>query len=51
VLDSMWMLFLMTLTLLSLSSIYVISKFPITRAQHAARLAELAKKGIEAPAI
>jgi glycoside/pentoside/hexuronide:cation symporter, GPH family len=51
VLDSMWMLFLMTLTVLSLSSVYVISKFPITRAQHALRLAELAKKGIEAPAV
>lgn len=55
VLSSLWMLYIAALTLLSLGSIYVISKFPITRASHAARLAELvkfemAKKGIEAPA-
>lgn len=51
VLSSLWMLYMAALTLLSIGSIYVISKFPITRAQHAARLAELAKKGIEAPAV
>jgi glycoside/pentoside/hexuronide:cation symporter, GPH family len=50
VLFSLWTLYMLALTVLSIGSIYLISKFPITRAQHAARLAELAKKGIEAPA-
>jgi glycoside/pentoside/hexuronide:cation symporter, GPH family len=52
VLTSLWMLYMAALTMLSISSIFAISKFPITRAQHEARLAELAKankakKGIE----
>jgi glycoside/pentoside/hexuronide:cation symporter, GPH family len=55
VLETLWILYIAVLAVLSLCSIYLISKFPITRAQHQARLAELAdaqlaKKGIEAPA-
>jgi glycoside/pentoside/hexuronide:cation symporter, GPH family len=50
VLTSLWMLYMAALTVLSLASVFAMSKFPITRAQHAARLAELGKKGIEAPA-
>lgn len=55
VLTSLWVLYIAVLAMLSICSIYLISKFPITRAAHAARLAELgaadpAKKGIEAPA-
>ncbi len=49
VLSSLWMLYMGALTVLSIGSIYTISKFPITRASHAARLAELAaQKKIEA---
>jgi glycoside/pentoside/hexuronide:cation symporter, GPH family len=49
VLESMWMLYMGALTVLSICAISLISKFPITRAGHAARIAELAvQKKIEA---